>query len=175
MVARKEIKLQEFDTAADWFMLNSTQRIKDIRKYPHEHAAADLFVAFYPHIQSQGGRWAYEPAVLSDRADRGLMLFDKVFYFEIDRGTEAPREVAAKLNNYARYAEERGKQFYVVFSILGGKKTPQARGLELLPLLAAQKRASQFLLARHESLVSDPLGPVLYSPANELYSIKSVT
>jgi hypothetical protein len=97
MAGRNEVKCQEFDTAADWFMLNTTQRIKDPRKYYHEWGAAELFVAYRPHMSY----WAYEPLILKERADRGLRAFGKAFYLEVDRGTEPPKEIAAKLDNYA--------------------------------------------------------------------------
>jgi hypothetical protein len=173
MEKRGELKLQKFDATADWFMLNTTQRIKDPRKYYHEQGGADLFTAYYHHLKDAGA-WAYEPKVLSDRADRGMRLFDRTFYFEVDRGTETQSEIEKKLDNYTRYSRETGERFFVVFVLMDGKRTAQARGYELMPLLEARQRNNQFLIASRDRLIADPLGRLLYSPTHELYSVQNV-
>jgi Replication-relaxation len=170
MAASKVIKCQSFPTTvADWFMLPATRRLQE-PKYRHEVGAADLFVAFYPYAQ----QWAYEPGVLRDRADRGVRIFDKIFYLEVDRATESPREIEAKLENYIQYSSQSGEQFYVIFALMDGKESARARGQKLIPLLQECTRGNQFLLAHHKRLVEDPLGKYLYSPHDELYSVQSV-
>jgi hypothetical protein len=172
MAARGELKCQEFDGLHDWFMLNTTQRIKDPRKYQHETAAADLFVSLYSHLK--GGSWSYEPFILKERADRGMRLAGKTFYFEVDRGTESLREIEAKLDNYISYARHSGERFHVVFALLDGKQTAHRRGEDLIPLLQGKKRGNQLLLVHLKRLAEDPLGKWLYSPTDELYSIQDV-
>lgn len=170
MAASKVIKCQSFPTSiADWFMLPATKGLQE-PKYKHEVGAADLFVAFHSHM----GQWAYEPQVLKERADRGVRLFGKTFYFEVDRGTEPPAEIAAKLDNYVRYAIESGERFHVIFALMDGKETAHNRGNKLIPLLRERKRGNQFLLAHHARLVNEPLGAYLYSPTDELYSVQNV-
>jgi hypothetical protein len=174
MAASRVIKCQSFPTSiADWFMLPSTRGLQE-PKYKHEVGAADLFVAFYPALREQGGKWGYEPAILRERADRAMMLFNKTFYLEVDRGTEPLSEIATKLDNYIRYSHETGERFHVVFALMDGKETAQARGNKLIPLLRERRRGNQFLLCNHNRLVADPLGRLLYSPTNELYSVEDV-
>jgi hypothetical protein len=173
MAASKIIKCQSFPTSiADWFMLPATRGLQE-PKYKHEVGAADLFVAYYPHLRGNGS-WSYEPAVLKDRADRGMRLFGKTFYFEVDRGTEPPAEIAAKLDNYIRYAQATGERFHVIFSLMDGKEKAHNRGNKLIPLLKECRRGNQFLLAHQQRLIDDPLGTYLYSPTDELYSVQNV-
>lgn len=173
MAASKIIKCQSFPTSiADWFMLPATRGLQE-SKYKHEVGAADLFVAYYPHMRN-GGSWSYEPAILKERADRGMRLFGKTFYFEVDRGTESPVEIASKLDNYIRYAHETGERFHVIFALIDGKETAHNRGNKLIPLLQNCRRGNQFLLAHHKRLVDDPLGTYLYSPTDQLYSVQDV-
>jgi hypothetical protein len=170
MAASKLIKCQSFPTSiADWFMLPATRGLQE-PKYRHEVGAADLFAAFYPYAQ----QWSYEPEVLGDRADRGVRMFEKTFYLEVDRATEAPREIEAKLENYLQYSRQSREPFYVIFALMDGKESARARGNKLIPLLEDCNFGNQFLLAHHRRLVDDPLGKYLYSPKDELFSIQSV-
>jgi hypothetical protein len=170
MAASKVIKCQSFPTSiADWFMLPSTRGLQE-PKYKHEVGAADLFVAYQPHAS----QWAYEPAILDNRADRGMRAFNKTVYFEVDRGTEAPGEIEAKLDRYIKYAQASGERFHVVFALMDGKEQATSRGEKLIPLLKARKRGNQFLLAHHSRLTADPLGRLLYSPLEELYTLQDV-
>jgi hypothetical protein len=168
------IKCQQFGTGiADWFMLPRTRGLQE-PKYKHEVGAADLFTALYPHLVAQGGAWSYEPVILDNRADRGMRLFGKTFYFEVDRGTEAPREIEEKLDRYIRYSQKSGETFHVIFALMDGKESAQSRGDKLIPLLQERRRGNQFLLASHARLEEDPLGRLLYSPKDELHSLENV-
>jgi hypothetical protein len=170
MTAGKLIKCQSFPVGtADWFMLPVTRGLQE-PKYKHEVGAADLFAAYYPYMQ----QWAYEPPILDNRADRGMRAFGKTFYFEVDRGTEPPAEVEAKLDRYIRYSRESEERFYVIFALMDGKELAHNRGNKLIPILKAQKRGNQFLLAHHKNLIADPLGTWIYSPLDELYSLENV-
>lgn len=170
MAAGRLIKCQSFPTTiADWFMLPNTRGLQE-PKYKHEVGAADLFAAFYPYMQ----QWAYEPAVLKERADRGVRMFGKTFYLEVDRATESPKEIEEKLENYIRHSRESGERFYVIFALMDGKESAHARGKKLIPLLQACKRDHQFLIAHHKRLTEDPVGKYLYSPKDELFSVLGV-
>lgn len=174
MAASKVIKCESFPTGiADWFMLLTTKGLQE-SKYKHEVGAADLFGAFYPILRETSGAWSYEPPILKDRADRAMRLFGTTFYIEVDRGTESPREIEAKLDNYIRYSRETGERFFVIFALMDGKETAQSRGNKLIPLLQQKARGNQFLLAHHKRLVDDPLGKYLYSPKDELYGVQDV-
>jgi AAA+ ATPase superfamily predicted ATPase len=174
MAAGKLIKCQSFSTSiADWFMLPSTRGLQE-PKYKHEVGAADLFTAFYPYLREESGKWGYEPQILKERADRAMRLFSKTFYFEVDRGTEPPSEIYSKLDNYIRYAQETGERFHVIFALMDGKKPAQKRGEEIIQFLVERQRGNQFLIASHARLIQDPLGELLFSPKNELYSVQNV-
>lgn len=174
MAASKIIKCQSFPTSiADWFMLPTTRGLQE-PKYKHEVGAADFFAAFYPYLREQSGGWSYEPPILKDRADRGMRIFGKTFYLEIDRGTEPASEINAKLDNYIRYDQDSGEPFHVIFVLMDGKKPAQRRGDEIIQFILERQRGNQFLIASHARLIQDPLGELLFSPTNELFSVQNV-
>lgn len=165
MTKRKEIKRQVFDlNIPDFFMLNSTYKLKGFDKFKHEKAGADLFVAFYPFISA----WSFEPPIGKDRADRGMKIGDTTVYFEVDRCTEGLKIIEKKLDSYIRSNE----RCNVVFSIVGDDNQVSNRGNKIIPLMKARKRGDQFLLVNHDKLLQDPLGEVLYSPRDEILSFE---
>lgn len=153
MEERKEVKRQEFDFGvADWFMLPKTKGLQKWA-YNHQKAAADLFVAYHPHMSA----WSYEPPILKDRADRGMQIQGKTIYFEVDRCTEGLKVIEEKIDNYIRYSQG-GERFHMVFAIVGSEKEILNRGNLIIPLLQERKRGDQFLIANAGNLISNPLG-----------------
>lgn len=159
----KDIKRQEFTFFGDWFMLPSTEK-KTKWRYEHETAAADIFTVFYPFIQA----WIFEPYIGSKRADRGMKFEDKTIYFEVDLCNEPIRVLEEKIDNYLKH---KGK-FHVIFSFLGESKQVTNRGKLLIPYLERIRRGNQFLIANHTKLLGQPFDRILYSPLDELLSLK---
>lgn len=170
MLERKEVKRQEFDFGvADWFMLPKTKGLQRWA-YLHQKAAADVFVAYHPFMSA----WSYEPAILRDRADRGMRIFDKTIYFEVDRCTEGIKVIEGKIDNYIQYARETGERFHVVFCIIGSETEILNRGNLIIPILRERKRGDQFLIANAGNIISNPLGEVFYSPKDEIKSLEAL-
>lgn len=171
MTERNEIKKQTFDISIpDFFMLNSTNKLKGYDKFKHEKGGADLFTAFYPHIQA----WSFEPPLGTDRADRGLKIGDKTVYIEVDRCTEGLKVIDKKLESYMNFADKSRERFYVVFAIMGTDKEIANRGENLMTLFRSKKRGNQFLAGNHNNLVSFPLGEFLYSPRDGALSLSAL-
>jgi hypothetical protein len=170
MESRKEVKRQEFDFGvADWFMLPKTKGLQRWA-YNHQKSAADLFVAYRPFMSA----WSYEPSILKDRADRGMQIFGKTIYFEVDRCTEGIKVIEAKIDNYIRYANETRERFHVVFAIVGSETEILNRGNLIIPILKDRKRGDQFLIANAGNIISNPLGEVFYSPKDEIKSLEAL-
>jgi hypothetical protein len=168
MESRKEVKRQEFDFGvADWFMLPKTKGLQRWA-YLHQKAAADVFVAYYPHMSA----WIYEPAILRDRADRGMKIFDKTVYFEVDRCTEGMKVIEEKIDNYIQFSRETGERFHVVFCIVGDEREVLNRGNNIIPILQDRMRGEQFLIANAGNIISNPLGEIFYSPKDEIKSLE---
>lgn len=169
MVSRKQIKLYEMKFDADWFLLNATPKRKK-SQYEHEIAGGDLFAAYHPFMDA----WSYEPPILSDRADRGMRIFDLTVYFEVDCCNEGLEKLEEKVDNYITHSARTGERFHVVFAFVGDQKEIERRGLKLLLSLQERKRGNQFLVASHSALISNPLGEVLLSPKGQALSLKTL-
>lgn len=165
MVERKELKHQSFDFGvADLFMLPATYRLKQSDKYRHETGAANLFIAFHSLMSA----WIVEPVIGSIRGDRGMQVWDKTFYFEVDRATESPAEIEKKGDAYIEYSRETGERFHVIFSIMENpRRTVEKRGEEIINVLMEKPRGSMFLIANHEKLLAGPDSYTLYNPAKD--------
>ncbi|MCD9186996.1 MAG: hypothetical protein LUM44_11225 [Pyrinomonadaceae bacterium] len=159
----KDIKRQAFTFSGDWFMLPETEK-KTKWRYAHEVASADLFTALYRFMEA----WSFEPYLGNKRADRGMKFNGKTIYFEVDLCTESIRILEEKIDNYLQH---QGK-FNVIFSFLGESKEVTRRGNLLLPYLQKIRHGNQFVIANHTQLLTQPLGQILYSPKDELLSLK---
>jgi len=164
-----EIKIKEYpEGVADWFMLNETPR--NAKYYSHEVACADLFVAYHPYMDA----WAYEPSVGAIRADRGMQLAGKTFYFEVDRAKENMSDIEAKIEAYIahyyelrrRYNDETKARFHVIFDVVNPKqKVVQKRIEDIGKMLDRYKRSNQFAVSSHILLTaSKPTDECLFTP-----------
>lgn len=177
MAADKQLRIQIFKTSdtSDLFMLPSTKMIKNSDKYLHEWGGAELFTAYYP-ILKDVGFWKHEPLIRNSRADRGMKLWDKIIYFEVDRATESPKEIIEKRDFYTQYARETNTQFHVIFAIMENpRQSVINRAKTINSIVSEFPRGSQFLVCNHKNLIENPLGNLLYNPAkNELTSIENL-
>jgi hypothetical protein len=170
MTERKEIKSQKIENKPTLYMLNTTNRLKGGDKIKHEFGGSDLFTALYPHLEA----WSFEPAIDSDRGDRGAKIDGKIFYFEVDRCTEGFPKIQDKIDNYRSYMKRTGEVFHVVFSLLEDDPVIERRGQKLLNLFAENLLGSQFLICNHRLLVENPLGEVLFSEKEGFRSLKTL-
>jgi len=159
---------------ADWFMLIS-QKISN-KSYWHEHAGADLFVKYYRHLEA----WSYEPILFYDpatkknvRADRGMKLGGKTYFFEVDRDTENIGEIRKKIDNYIQYGYETNERFHVIFDVAVDDLDQANKRLkdEIGKYLDTIHRGNQFCATFHTLLTeSDITEPVIFTPSGR-YSI----
>lgn len=172
------LRVQTFKTSdkSDLFMLPSVKFLKIEDKYFHEWGGAELFRVYYPFLKENNGGWSYEPFIKNSRADRGMKLRDKFIYFEVDRATEAPKEIIEKRDLYIQYARETDTKFHVIFTIMENpRQTVRKRGETINRILSEFPRGNQFLVASHKNLTADPIGNFLYNPAyDELISLKDL-
>jgi hypothetical protein len=138
------------------------------KSYPHEHAAADLFAHYYPYLEA----WKYEPIVGEIRADRGMKLEGKTYYFEVDRDTENIGIIQNKIDAYIRYGRETGERFHVIFDIvMDNLEASNARMREIGQYLDTIHRGNQFCLSTHLLLTeSDVTEKMVFTPSGR-YSI----
>jgi hypothetical protein len=158
---------------ADWFMLVGTDILN--KSYWHEVAGADLFVKYYSYMEA----WSYEPPLFYDpetknnvRADRGLKMYGKTFFFEVDRDTENIGVIKKKIDDYIRYGRETGDRFHVIFDVvLDEVKKTNLRTREIGEYLDTIHRGNQFCLSSHTLLTnSDVDEPVIFTPSGQ-YSL----
>jgi hypothetical protein len=171
---KASLKVKDFGIGqADWFMLASTDVSN--KSYPHEVAAADLFVHYYPYLEA----WSYEPILFYDpqtkknvRADRGMKLDGKTFFFEVDRDTENFSIIQKKIDDYIRYGRETETRFHVIFDIYVDEfERGQARLRKIGEYLDTLHRGNQFALCYHTTVTnSDVSEAVIFTPSGR-YSL----
>lgn len=172
---KPSLKIKDFGIGeqADWFMLVGTDVSN--KSYWHEVAGADLFVKYYPHLQA----WAYEPELIYSpelkrkvRADRGMKLSGKTFFFEVDRNTENIGVIQKKINYYIQYGRETGERFHVIFDIaVDDLETANKRLREIGLYLDSIHRGNQFCATTHLLLIeSDITSEIIFTPSGK-YSI----
>lgn len=168
---KASLKVKDFGIGqADWFMLVGTDMSN--KSYPHEVAGADLFVKYYPYMEA----WSYEPILFYDpltkknvRADRGMKLGGKTFYFEVDRDTENIGIIQKKIDQYIQYARETGERFHVIFDIvLDDLDRTNKRLAEIGSYLDTIHRGNQFCATTHLLLTeSDITSEIIFTPSGK--------
>lgn len=145
------------------------------KSYWHEVAGADLFVKYFRYMEA----WSYEPPLFYDpetkknvRADRGLKLYGKTFFFEVDRDTENMTDIKKKIDDYIRYGRETGERFHVIFDVaLDGIQETNLRSEEIGKYIETIHRGNQFCVAAHSRLTTTHIDePVIFTPSGQ-YSL----
>ena len=171
---KPSLKVKDFGIGqADWFMLTSTDVSN--KSYPHEVAGADLFVKYYPYMEA----WSYEPLLFFDptsrknvRADRGLKMKGKTYFFEVDRDTENIGVIQKKVDQYIQYGRETGERFHGIFDVVLDDITKtNLRSEEIGRYLETIHRGNQFCVAAHSRLTATQVDePVIFTPSGQ-YSL----
>lgn len=145
--------------------------------YKHELACNDVYVS----VRKLGQTMVWTPKDDQKNGfsfDRGLEIFGRQFYFEIERGTQTVQDIQGKVEAYLKLAG----RFHVVFTVQDYqpnpfepvKKTAHDYGAEILGLLGTYRRGAQFLVTPHATFVEDPLGQFLVSPWNSAFGLNTL-
>lgn len=160
-----------------WKLVGDKRKAVSEQSWKHERDCGDLYVALrktgipltWIHTSDQKDGF---------RFDRALLIFDKQFYFEIERGTQTVSHIEQKVKQYLA----KSGTFYVVITVQDYQpnpfektvKTGQDFGREILALLKNYKRRAQFTVAPHKALLTNPLGEFLVSAEPQKYSLESI-
>jgi len=145
------------------------------KSYEHEVAGADLFVHYYPYLEA----WSFEPILFYDpltkknvRADRGMKLGGKTFFFEVDRDTENLSVIEKKIENYITYSRETNERFHVIFDVVVDDfDDRQKRFRKIGEYLETIHRGNQFALTYHTLITNSELDEqVIFTPSGQ-YSL----
>ena len=161
------------------YALKGTRKaINDRALYGHEMDAVDCFVALRKAFGERLVRWerrwdrddwetfAKKWGLLPD-ATFELDGDDRVWFLEVDRGTEEPDQLLDKLGRYVRFSNAHpGERFHVLFTAQAYRydREDMDRVKRLLCVFAGLKRGNQFAAATQEAFLADPDGAVLNSP-----------
>jgi hypothetical protein len=134
------------------------------------------YLAKYWPAQHWDEKWLEgEYDVARPMYDARMKKWDRVIYWETDRGTEEVQELHEKVDKYIALANSTQERFTVCFTMqyfrFGADQGEEQRhkklverSNDLLDYLASKKRGNQFLVAWHDNVVADPYGPVFVSP-----------
>ena len=108
--------------------------------------------------------------------DARMKKWDKVIYWEVDRGTEEMDVLYEKVDKYIAFCERHNdNESHVVFTLQYfrfGEEQSDAQRLKklkersyaLLDYLAQKRRGNQFLVAWHDQVLATPYGDVFVTP-----------
>lgn len=139
----------------------------------HELACGDLFGAFYltGKLDHWDNKWTkdeieyYRIKETKVYYDRRMVVNEKVFFWEVDRGTEDGEQLEDKINKYVAFARAYPKdRFFVLFSMQGSRYyNLDARVKWMLKLLGKRASGYQFLVAEHAAAIATPLEAIFTS------------
>lgn len=166
-----------FGTVLFWKLKGDKRKAVTEQSWKHERDCGDLYVALrktgipltWIHTSDQKDGF---------RFDRALTIFDKQFYFEIERGTQTVSHIEQKVKQYM----EKPGTFYVVITVQDYQPNPFEKtvktgsdfGREILALLTQYKRRAQFTVTPHKALLTTPLSECLVSSEPAKYSLETI-
>jgi hypothetical protein len=180
MVDSGEVKLEEMKT-------NSGKRIRNIDKlamfpkdkppsvmgWQHEIDRGDVYVALHRTGKVTSYRWNWHIDEYRDFAKNHRLSpdgrfelegSDKVFFLEVDRGTEFwTNELDEKISKYAGLQDSMPQTPFVVLFVVQVKMgmSIQERAERFRQTFKKLGRGHLFVITPHELFVKDPLGEVL--------------
>jgi hypothetical protein len=141
----------------------------------HERLCGDLYVAYettgvVSHWERPEGYDENERLGL--KPDRQMVMGGKIYFWEVDRGTEdyfTPKGIKGKIEKYKQLSRlHPDKDFYIVFTTIDAKQSAKARCARILEMLGEERRGDQFLVTLHRWAVDEPLGQVFLSPLHPM-------
>lgn len=128
-------------------------------KYEHEKGCGDIFVSFI--LTEQVVLWEGEGrAIRGFRHDRKF-AFSETWYLENERGTQAPKILRGKLENYLHHYRETGDVFHVLFVV-----KDEASLVQIVSVFDEYKLPNRYWAVVFDELVSDPLNARITSRNN---------
>ena len=125
-------------------------------KYEHEKGCGDIFVSLM--LTGECTLWEGEGrAVKGFRHDRKF-AFDKIWYLENERGTQAPKVLRGKIDNYLKHYRETYDPFHVLFTV---KDEPSLE--QIIYLFDEYKLPNFYWATVIDDFVSDPLNAQITS------------
>lgn len=120
-------------------------------KYEHEKACADIFVSLA--LSDTLMEWVGEgDQKLGFRHDRLFRVDDRVFYLEVERGSQGDGVLRAKLERYIKHYQATKQPFNVLFTVSDEDALER-----LLTLFDQFKLGNQYAVTLHSEFVADPL------------------
>jgi hypothetical protein len=120
-------------------------------KYDHEKDCADIFVSLA--LTGTLLEWQGEGDQKTGfRHDRMFSVDDRIFYLEVERGTQGDGKLRAKLERYIKHYHATHKPFNVLFTVQDEDALERMVGL-----FAEFKLGNQYAVVVHSEFVRDPL------------------
>ena len=120
-------------------------------KYDHEKDCADVFVSLA--LSDSLLEWESEgDQKIGLRYDRKFRVDDRQFYLEVERGTQGPEKLRAKLERYIKHYRQAGEPFNVLFTVVDESALER-----LIYLFEEFKLGASYAVVIHSEFVNDPL------------------
>jgi hypothetical protein len=120
-------------------------------KYEHEKDCADVFVSLA--LSDSLLEWEGEgDQKIGLRYDRKFRVDDRQFYLEVERGTQGPEKLRAKLERYIKHYRKNGEPFHVLFTVKDEVSLER-----VIYLFEEFKLGASYCVVVQSELISDPL------------------
>jgi hypothetical protein len=120
-------------------------------KYDHEKDCADVFVSLA--LSDSLLEWEGEgDQKIGLRYDRKFRVDDRQFYLEVERGTQGPEKLRAKLERYIKHYRKEQEPFTVLFTV---KDEPALE--RIIYLFDEFKLGSSYCVVLQSELVNEAL------------------
>lgn len=139
----------------------------------HELSCADVFISLYHtgRLEHWDYRWTkqeedyYGIKRLKVYYDRKFVVDGKVFFLEVDRGTEDPEQLEDKIRKYKDFSTNFPDEwFYVLFAVQGSRYYKLSERLKwIMKLLDKHTPGKQFLVTEQQLAEQNPLGEIYIS------------
>jgi hypothetical protein len=138
-------------------------------KYDHEKDCADVFVSLA--LSDSLLEWEGEgDQKIGLRYDRKFRVDDRQFYLEVERGTQGPEKLRAKLERYIKHYRKNGEAFNVLFTL-----QTEAALERVVYLFEEFKLGPSYCAVVHFELVNDPLNAQISDRFNVQTLVQSVS
>lgn len=187
MNSRKEVKRYKVDADLNkpyFYALPDTKALNR-HNFEHELACAQVYVSYVTTGRVQEWRAFHDREFLELRLlyDRLMVLGNRIFFWEIDRGRETYAELKDKIGKYLYLGKLHPQRFHVIFATTDSgadpysgriKQTAESRKNGILKLYQdLELKTSQFLTTTVEACLWEPLGEIFESTGGK-HSLETV-
>jgi hypothetical protein len=166
----KDGQVERYREHASESYLYSLPGVYAMTKYAnrqHEIDCGDVFVALVntEKLQYWDAIWQEdEKSIKTDYRvwyDRRFQFDDKLFFLEVDRGTEDLEAFEAKIKKYLKLAQDSNTKWYVLITIQGYRQSAPKRAQNIAGVLEHLNVAPfHYLIGFHDVVLTDALGKV---------------